>query len=93
VACDNPQCVTALETEQRYLTPKSLVIIEDARLTLRCVYCEHETVPGFVGRTGTKKYEPNRMRWETLPEDIVLFPDEPAAVAAGFQPYKHKVKV
>jgi aspartate carbamoyltransferase catalytic subunit len=93
VPCDNPQCVTALESEQRYLTPKYLVIIEDERLTLRCVYCEHETVPGFVGRSSTKKYEPNRMRWETLPDDILLFPDEPAAIAAGFQPYKHKVKV
>lgn len=93
VACDNPQCVTALETEQRYLSPKYLVIIEDERLTLRCVYCEHESIPGFVGRSATRKYEPNRMRWETLPDDIVLFPDEPAAIAAGFQPYKHKVKV
>jgi aspartate carbamoyltransferase catalytic subunit len=93
VPCDNPQCITALESEQRYLTPKYLVIIEDERLTLRCVYCEHETVPGFVGRASTKKYEANRMRWETLPDDILLFPDEPAALAAGFQPYKHKVKV
>ena len=91
--CDNPQCVTALESEQRYLAPKFLVIIEDERLTLRCVYCEHESVPGFVGRTSTKKYEPNRMRWETLPDDVVLFSDESAAIAAGYQPYKHKVKV
>ena len=93
VPCDNPQCVTALESEQRYLTPKYLVIIEDERLTLRCVYCEHESIPEFVGRTSTKKYEPNRMRWATVPDDIVLFPDEPAAIAAGFQPYKHKIKV
>jgi hypothetical protein len=91
--CDNPLCVTALESEQRYLTSRFLVIVEDERLTLRCVYCEHERVPEVVGRTGTKKYEPNRMRWETLPEDIVLFPDEATALAAGFQPYKHKVKV
>lgn len=93
VHCDNPQCVTALESEQRYLSPKYLVIVEDERLTSRCVYCEHESVPEFVGRTGTKKYEPNRMRWESVPDDIVLFPDEPSAIAAGFQPYKHKLKV
>ncbi|HLJ10693.1 MAG TPA: hypothetical protein VKU82_05870 [Planctomycetaceae bacterium] len=93
VTCENSHCVTALETEQRYLSPKFLVIIEDERLTLRCIYCEHESVPEFVGRTGTKKYEPNRMRWETLPDDVVLFSDEAAAVAAGFQPYKHKFKV
>lgn len=89
--CDNPQCVTALESEQRYLSPKYLVIVEDERLVLRCTYCEHETVPQFVGRAGTKKYEPNRMRWDKVPEDIRLFPDEPTAIAAGFQPYKHKV--
>ena len=93
VPCDNPQCVTALETEQRYLSPKYLVIVEDERLALRCVYCEHELVPEFVGRTASKKYEPNRKRWDTVPDDIVLFPDETAANAAGFQPYKHKVKI
>jgi aspartate carbamoyltransferase catalytic subunit len=91
VSCDNPQCVTALESEQRYLSPKYLVIIEDERLTLRCTYCEHETVPQFVGRATTKKYEPNRMRWDKVPDDIRLFPDEPTAIAAGYQPYKHKV--
>jgi len=88
VACDNPQCVTALETEQRYLSPKYLVVVEDERLALRCVYCEHESIPEFVGRTGTKKYEPNRMRWEAVPDDIVLFPDAASAIAAGYQPYK-----
>jgi aspartate carbamoyltransferase catalytic subunit len=93
VACDNPQCVTALETEQRYLSPKYLVIVEDDLLALRCVYCEHESVPEFVGRTSTKKYEPNRMRWNGIPDDIVLFPDEASAIASGFLPYKHKVKV
>lgn len=93
VVCDNLQCVTALESEQRYLTPRFLVIIEDERLSLRCQYCEHEQVPAFVGRTSTKKYEPNRMRWETLPDDIVLFPTEGAALEAGYQPYKQKVKV
>jgi hypothetical protein len=50
-------------------------------------------VPEFVGRSSTKKFEPNRMRWETLPDDIVLFADEDAAVAAGYQPYKQKAKV
>lgn len=93
VSCDNPRCVTALESEQRYLSPRFLIIVEDERLTLRCHYCEHEQVPDLVGRTSTRKYEPNRMRWEALPDDLVLFVDEAAAVAAGFQPYKHKVKV
>ena len=93
VHCDNPQCVTALESEQRYLSPKYLVVVEDEQLVSRCVYCEHESVPEFVGRTSTKKYEANRMRWESVPDDIMLFPDEPTAIAAGYQPYKNRVKV
>ncbi|MSR59032.1 MAG: hypothetical protein EXS05_15545 [Planctomycetaceae bacterium] len=93
VHCDNPNCVTGLETEQRYLTPKFLVIIEDERLTIRCQYCEHESIPEFIGRSSTKKYEPNRMRWESLPDDITLFTDEAAAIAAGYQPYKQRLKV
>jgi hypothetical protein len=91
--CDNPRCVTVLESEQRYLTPRFLIIIEDERLTLRCLYCEHEQIPGFVGRSSARKYEPNRMRWDTVPDDIALFADEASAIAAGFQAYKHKVKV
>jgi aspartate carbamoyltransferase catalytic subunit len=93
VRCNNPQCVTALETEQRYLAPAFLVIIEDARLIVRCQYCEHESAPEFVGRASTRKFEANRMRWETLPDDIVLFADEDAAVSAGYVPYKQKAKV
>lgn len=93
ITCDNPNCVTALESEQRYLSPKFLVIVEDARLTARCVYCEHESVPQYVSRIATKKYEPNHMRWETIPDDLLLFSDEAAAQSAGMQPYKQKVKV
>ncbi|MGQ0633093.1 MAG: hypothetical protein ACT4QC_00640 [Planctomycetaceae bacterium] len=93
ISCDNPFCVTALESEQRYLTPRFLIIIEDERLTLRCQYCEHEQVPAFVGRNTTKKYEPNHQRREPPPEDVALFLDEASAIAAGYQPYKHRVKV
>ncbi|MFN0051639.1 MAG: hypothetical protein ACKV0T_05575 [Planctomycetales bacterium] len=91
--CHNPRCVTALESEQRYLAPKFLVIVEDERLTARCQYCEHESIPEFVGRTSTKKYEPNRMRWDTLPDDLLLFSDEVSAIAAGCQPYRQKAKL
>ena len=96
VPCDNSRCVTALESEQRYLTPRYLVVVEDQQLVSRCTYCEHESIPAFVGRASTKKYEPNQMRWESVPDDVMLFADETAAIAAGFTPYKHsqaKVKV
>lgn len=93
IACENARCVSALESEQRYLTPKFYAIVEDSRVAARCQYCEHESVPEFVGRATTKKYEPNHMRWHMLPDDIVLFSDEAAAIAAGYQPYKVKAKV
>jgi aspartate carbamoyltransferase catalytic subunit len=93
IVCDNANCVTGLESERRYLSPKFLLIVEEERVVARCIYCEHEQVPQFVGRTSTRKYEPNRMRWESIPEGLVLFPDEAAAQAAGMHPYKQKVRV
>lgn len=92
VVCDNPNCITVVQSEQRYLHPKFWIVAEDDRLTLRCVYCEHETVPNCIGRASTKKYEPNHIRWDALPDDVTFFTNDTAAESAGFQPYKHKVK-
>jgi len=94
ITCDNPACITALESEQRYLHPKFWIIVEDEQLVLRCAYCEHESVPAYVARASTHKYEPNTKHWEPpLFDDIMFFTDEAAAQAASFQPYKQKVKV
>jgi aspartate carbamoyltransferase catalytic subunit len=90
LTCDNPACISALESEQRYLKPRFLVIVDDHWLTARCLYCEHESVPGFVGRQSSRRYEPNHVRWESLPDDLMLFADEASAVAAGLQRTKPK---
>lgn len=91
--CDNPQCISAQETEMRYLSPKFWVIAEDDLLTLRCLYCEHEQIPECIGRHSTKKYHPNRTSGTVLPEDVVFFTDEITAQSAGYHPYKQKTKV
>ncbi len=93
VACENPQCVTAQESERRYLTPRFWIVVEDEHLVLRCAYCEHEFVPGVMARTSTKKFMPNALDHDPPPADLVLFPDEAAALAAGFQPYKYKTRL
>lgn len=84
IACDNPQCITALESEQRYLHPKFWVIVEEEQLVLRCMYCEHESVPACIGRASTKKHQPNQSRWESLPDDLTFFNTADAALAAGY---------
>lgn len=90
LGCDNTRCITALGSEQRYLQPSFLIIVEDEHLLARCVYCEHETIPEFVGRQSTHKFEPNRMRGGEIPEDLLLFADEESALRHGCHPYKQK---
>ncbi|MCY2965676.1 MAG: hypothetical protein NT069_18940, partial [Planctomycetota bacterium] len=90
MACENTKCVTGLASEQRYLKSHFLIISEEVRLLARCQYCEHEMIPEFVGRQSTNKFEPNRTRWETIPDDILLFADEESALRFGCSPYKKK---
>lgn len=91
VACDNRQCVTGLETEQRYLTPRFWVVRDEEVLTLRCMYCEHEMVPACIARTSTRKFQACPKDFKPLPDDMLLFADEAAAIKAGYSPYKQKV--
>ncbi len=83
--CDNPLCVTMLETEQRYLKQKYLVINEEDHLLVRCVYCEHETAPACVGHESTRKYAPNDSPLDPHP-DLVFFNSPAEAKAAGYSP-------
>lgn len=93
ISCDNPQCVSSQPNEQRYLFPKFWIIPEEQHLVLRCVYCEHELVPEFAGRTNSKRYYPNQNRREALPDDLVLFRDEAAAQEAGYHANTETVSV
>lgn len=90
LGCENTRCVTGLVTEQLYLQPAFLIVVEEDRLLARCQYCEHDMIPAFVGRQSTHKFEPNRMRWSEIPDDLLLFADEEAALRFGCSPYKQK---
>ncbi|MCH8005870.1 MAG: hypothetical protein IH888_06520 [Planctomycetes bacterium] len=90
IACLNPFCVTRNEPEQNYLASKFWILEGDA-LTLRCLYCDHETTPQCVGRISTKRYDTDLSRWTRIPlEDLIMFADRNAAHAAGFQLYKSR---
>ena len=60
-------------------------------LTLRCVYCEHDTTPQCVGRVSTKRYDTNITRWKSIPlDDLILFEDPITARPAGYELYKSR---
>lgn len=88
INCPNPFCVTRSESERAYLSPK-FWIIDGPSLTLRCVFCEHETRPRCVGRVSTMRYDTDVSRWRHIPvEDLILFEDESAARVSAYRPYK-----
>ena len=92
IACPNPFCVTRNEREQRYL-PSKFFVIDGQVLTLRCVYCEHETTPQCVGRVSRKRYDTDVSRWAHIPlTDLIMFQDRSAVRAAGYEPYKTKAR-
>lgn len=92
ISCHNPFCVTRSESERAYLSPK-FWIADPAGPRLRCVFCEHETVPRCAGRVSTMRYDADVSRWTRIPlEDLIFFEDESAARVSGYQPYKTKGK-
>jgi hypothetical protein len=90
LGCENTRCVTGLSSEQRYLEPRFLIIQEAERLLARCFYCEHDMIPEFVGRQSTRKFEPNRRAFAAIPDDLLLFADEEAALRRGCSPVRQK---
>jgi aspartate carbamoyltransferase catalytic subunit len=92
IICPNPFCVTRNEREQAYLSSRFWVVNPE-ELTLRCVYCEHETRPQCVGRISRKRYDTDVSRWGSISmDDLILFEDGSAARAQGYQLYKSKAK-
>jgi aspartate carbamoyltransferase catalytic subunit len=47
VTCKNKKCVSAQQTEIRYITPEFKIVANEP-LMLRCIYCEHETQPPYI---------------------------------------------
>ena len=85
VPCGNSNCVTRHESEHRYLSPRFWIVDQD-RLTIRCVYCDHEQRPGVVSRGSTKKYTTTPADFNVIDlKDLVLFVDEQQAIQAGHE--------
>jgi len=94
VRCPNPRCVSAQETETKYLKPEFKIVNREP-LTLRCIYCEHGFEPKYVassdwheGRLDNKKYHSAESHWarKIKPGNLIIFDSESEAEAHGFKP-------
>ncbi len=95
--CDNPNCITSDPAERQYAANKFYVIEQEPPRPrmLRCVYCEKDVGEGadaqfVVGDTARKTFSFGLAALggasaEKL-KHLVIYPDEAAALAAGFQP-------
>jgi hypothetical protein len=84
VACENPNCVTAQESERRYLRGRFWLIPQD-KLTLRCSYCDFEVHPDLAGRLSRRKLLRAINDWVSVPkDDVVFFRNTAEAYTAGF---------
>ena len=97
VRCPNSNCVSAQETEARYMKPEFTIVSREP-LTLRCVYCEREVQPKYIassdwheGKLESKKYHGADSRWirEIKTENMIIFDSESEAQAHGFTPSKY----
>jgi len=93
VRCNNKKCVSAQQTEARYIKPEFKIVAKKP-LTLRCVYCEHETHPQYIASSekNHKYHSSNSFMLEWIkPEHLIIFDSEEEASKRGFSPgqYAH----
>ena len=91
--CANKNCVSRQEIERKYIKPE-FEIVAKKPLTLRCVYCEHETHPQYVASSekNNKYHSADCFMLEWIkPEHLIIFDSEIEAKAHGFSPgqYAH----
>ena len=84
VKCCNPKCVSTQEKETKQVIPEFYVISTDGRLTLRCIYCEWELEPQFVGNMKSWGYFKPEPESVPLDEDTVFFANAEEAEETGF---------
>lgn len=97
IKCPNLRCVSIKESESKYIKPE-FKIVSRQPLILSCVYCEHETRPGYIasadwheGRKETKKYHSASSHWvkKIKPENLIIFDATEKAEAKGFKPSRY----
>jgi hypothetical protein len=95
VKCQNRNCASV--NEEKYIKPE-FRMVSFKPLTLRCVYCEHETFPKYVasaewheGTLKSKRYHSSDSHWmkKIRPENLIIFDSESEAQSRGFQPGKY----
>ncbi len=95
VRCQNRNCVSV--NEEKYIKPE-FRMVDFNPLTLRCVYCEHETFPKYVasaewheGTLKSKRYHSSDSHWikKIKPENLIIFDSEGEAQSRGFHPGKY----
>lgn len=85
VRCENPACVSVHEA--RYIIPQ-FVVSSNEPLTLRCVYCDHEKQPEYVGNLKSKvcySCQDTHAR-QIKVSNSVFFDSEKQARERGFHP-------
>lgn len=86
--CANAACVTAQESEWRYLQNR-FWIVDQAPVTLRCSYCDFEAQPSLAGRLSRRTLLQGIDQWTTSsPDDLVFFRDVAEAGAEGFKTWR-----
>jgi aspartate carbamoyltransferase catalytic subunit len=100
IRCKNKKCVSAQQTETRYIEP-GFKIVSKNPLTLRCIYCDHETHPPYIasskwhqGIVGYKRYydADSFMLRRIQPENLIIFDSKAIAEAEGFKPGKKALR-
>jgi hypothetical protein len=85
--------VSRQEIERKYIKPE-FEIVAKKPLTLRCVYCEHETHPRYIASSekNNRYHSADCFMLEWIkPEHLIIFDSEVEAKAHGFSPgqYAH----
>ena len=94
VTCKNKKCVSAQQTEMRYIKPM-FKIVANKPLILRCIYCDHETQPPYIASSKwhsgilekRRYYSSDSYILERIkPEYLIIFDSEKEAQAEGYKP-------
>jgi aspartate carbamoyltransferase catalytic subunit len=94
IKCPNTNCVSNQGTEVKYIKPEFKVVSREP-LTLRCVYCDHESHPQYVassdwheGRLENKKYHSadSRFSRKIKTENLIIFASQKEAESHHFKP-------
>jgi aspartate carbamoyltransferase catalytic subunit len=94
IKCPNANCVSNQGTEVKYIRPEFKIVSREP-LTLRCVYCDHESHPQYVassdwheGRLENKKYHSadSRFSRKIKTENLIIFASQEEAESQQFKP-------